>query len=297
MITKPMLAGTLEDTGDLKFPVYCTPKLDGIRCLIVGGKALSRKFKPIPNHHIRTTLETVLPDGFDGEVMIPGADFNTVQSKVMTMAGKPDFTYHVFDYVKDGLDKPYLERVQDMASWTYVNFGDASFLRPVMPKKVEGIGEFFILEKRWIEAGFEGIMIRSAEGPYKCGRSTVREGHLLKFKRFVDAEAIITGFVEQMENTNDAEKDAFGRTKRSSAKDGMVPKGTLGAVVVDFNGDSLTIGSGFNDEQRSHIWRNKKKYLGKTVNFKYQEAGKKDLPRFPIFRGFRPEFDDQRRKP
>lgn len=134
-------------------------------------------------------------------------------------------------------------------------------------------------------------MIRSGNGPYKCGRSTVREGSLLKFKRFVDAEAIVTGFQEQMENTNDAEKDAFGRTKRSSAKDGMVPKGTLGAVVVDFNGDTLTIGSGFNDEQRAEVWRNKKKYLGKTVNFTYQDAGKKNLPRFPIFRGFRPEYD------
>jgi DNA ligase-1 len=286
-----MLAGTLEDTGDLKFPVYCTPKLDGIRCLMVGGQALSRKFKPIPNHHIRRTLEKVLPNGFDGEIMIPGADFNDVQSNVMRMSGEPDFEYHVFDYVKDSLRKPYIDRLTDLADWYADNADLGSIVQQVQPAIVEDLGAFFLLEKRYLEQGYEGIMIRSGNGPYKCGRSTVREGSLLKFKRFVDAEAVITGFQEQMENTNDAEKDAFGRTKRSSAKDGMVPKGTLGAVEVDYNGASFTIGSGFNDEQRADIWKNKKKYLGKTINFTYQDAGKKNLPRFPIFRGFRPEYD------
>ena len=46
-ITKPMLAGKCERPDALNFPVLATPKLDGIRCLKIGGRALTRSFKPI----------------------------------------------------------------------------------------------------------------------------------------------------------------------------------------------------------------------------------------------------------
>ena len=69
----------------------------------------------------------------------------------------------------------------------------------------------------------------SPDGPYKCGRSTVREGYLLKLKRFADGEAVILGCCEQMHNANAAQQDAFGRTKRSSHKDNKIGKATLGA--------------------------------------------------------------------
>mgnify|MGYP006263262291 CR=1 FL=1 len=52
MITQPMLAGTLESLADVRYPVYATPKIDGIRCIKVGGRALTRTFKPIPNVYI-----------------------------------------------------------------------------------------------------------------------------------------------------------------------------------------------------------------------------------------------------
>jgi DNA ligase-1 len=39
---KPMLATKCENPAALKFPVLATPKLDGIRCLKLGGKALTR---------------------------------------------------------------------------------------------------------------------------------------------------------------------------------------------------------------------------------------------------------------
>src|SRR4051812_44778849 len=100
MITKPMLAVAAEDLTALKFPLLATPKLDGIRCVVVGGKAMSRSFKPIPNDWVRSEIERTCPDGFDGEIMIKGADFNAAQSQIMSRDGKPDFEYHVFDYVR-----------------------------------------------------------------------------------------------------------------------------------------------------------------------------------------------------
>ena len=75
MITKPMLAGKCTDKGKIRFPVLATPKLDGVRCLMINGKALSRRFKLIPNPYIRKEIEKYFPDGCDGELMISGKTF------------------------------------------------------------------------------------------------------------------------------------------------------------------------------------------------------------------------------
>ena len=53
---------------------------------------------------------------------------------------------------------------------------------------------------------------------------------LLKVKRFYDAEAVILDTYEGMGNQNEAQRDALGRTKRSSARAGKVDRGELAAV-------------------------------------------------------------------
>ena len=45
-ITKPMLAGKCEHPDALSFPVLATPKLDGIRCLKLNGRALTSFVRP-----------------------------------------------------------------------------------------------------------------------------------------------------------------------------------------------------------------------------------------------------------
>jgi len=56
-IVKPMLAGKCEQPSALRFPVLATPKLDGIRCLKINGRAVSRSFKPISNTFIREWID------------------------------------------------------------------------------------------------------------------------------------------------------------------------------------------------------------------------------------------------
>jgi DNA ligase-1 len=290
MITRPLLAGTLEDVSTLKFPVLATPKLDGIRVLKVDGKAVTRKFKPIPNHHIRTLLEKHLPDGVDGEVMTPGT-FNDIQSKVMSHDGEPEFTLYVFDYVKDDLNKPYKDRIADMVKSVK---NKAPFvivvLKPVMITSPE---ELLAFENECLEQGYEGVMLRNPDSKYKCGRSTLKEQILLKLKRFLDAEARVVGFEEKMHNDNKQEKDEFGLSKRSSKKGGLQPANTLGALVVEdlTTGVKFGIGSGFDDALKKEIWTHRDKYLNKLVKYKYQSVGQKDAPRFPVFLGFRSELD------
>jgi DNA ligase-1 len=286
-ITKPMLAGSVKDLADLKFPVLCTPKLDGIRCLKINGKALSRKFKEIPNHHVRKLLET-LPDGLDGELMLVGGTFNETQSAIMTEEGEPNFQYAVFDYVSENLEVPYITRAEQLD-----NLKLPKFCVKILPEFVFNIEALEKLELQYLEENYEGVMIRSSESPYKCGRSSLKQGYLLKYKQMEDSEAVILGFEEKMHNNNVAEKDAFGRTKRSSHKANLVPAHTLGCLLVKDikTGVEFSIGTGFDDEMKQEIWDGREKYLGKLVTYTHQPSGAKDKPRFPSFKGFRDERD------
>jgi hypothetical protein len=92
-------------------------------------------------------------------------------------------------------------------------------------------------EAEAVSSGYEGVMVRKAGSPYKCGRSSAKEGYLGKIKRFEDGEAEIVGFYEMEHNQNVEEKDAFGRTKRSTKAEGMVPAGVLGGFDArDYGG-------------------------------------------------------------
>lgn len=292
-IKKPMLAETCEDLASLKFPVLATPKLDGIRCLVIGGKALSRKFKEIPNRYIQK-LVSQLPEGLDGELMLRWRmdegypTFQKVTSAVMSEDGEPEFVYNVFDYVKNGLAYPYSARMNDLRALVL-----PEFVEKILPESIGNLQQLEAYEAAALANGYEGVMVRSYESPYKCGRSTVREGYLLKIKRFKDSEATIIGFTPRMHNTNEATVDELGHTKRSSAKVGLVATAYLGTLkVVDVkSGVEFEIGTGFDDAMRKNIWENKMEYLGRTVKYKSQEIGTKDKPRFPVFLGFRDERD------
>ncbi|MEI6656583.1 MAG: hypothetical protein WCP45_17605, partial [Verrucomicrobiota bacterium] len=115
-ISKPMLASKCESPHLLPFPVLATPKLDGIRCLKLGGKALTRSFKPISNRFAREWIEANLPDGLDGELMLRGGTFNETTSAIGARDGTPDFVFHVFDYVTDSINTPYRLRMEALAA-------------------------------------------------------------------------------------------------------------------------------------------------------------------------------------
>ena len=135
-------------------------------------------------------------------------------------------------------------------------------------------------------------MLRDPDGKYKFGRATVKEGILLKVKDFMDSEAEVIGFKEKMVNTNEATKDAFGHSERSTAQDGLVPADTLGGFILRMSdGREFSCGSGLNDALRKEIWDNKEDYLGRLVKYKFMTSGIKDLPRHPVFVGFRSEDD------
>ena len=295
MITKPMLAGIVTDFSKIKFPVLATPKIDGIRCLRVYGYSVSRTFKRIPNKHIQQQMQG-LPDGLDGELIIKGG-FQKTTSGIMSRDGEPDFEYWVFDYVPLSYHLNFCGYNARMITLKSECLTNAIYLpvfcKVLYPIELHSLSNLQQYEKMCLENGHEGIMIRQPNSPYKCGRSTEKEGYLLKIKRFEDAEAVITGFEEQMENCNELGKDELGHAKRSTNKDGKLGKNTLGSFIVKgvkvFHGQEFRIGTGvgLTQELRREIWDNKHRYWGKLITYKYQPCGTLNLPRLPIFKGFR----------
>jgi DNA ligase-1 len=297
MITKPMLASAVEDLADLHYPVLCTPKLDGFRCLKVNGKALTRSFKPVPNVFVREWIEANLPDGVDGELMLRNGTFNETASAIGQRGGSPDFIFYVFDIVgENGLNERYQQRIANLMSWfasARRKLGDK--VRLVLPYSCGNVTELDAYEAEMLAQGYEGVMIRKPSGPYKCGRSTVREQWLLKLKRFTDSEAVILDTFEKETNTNEAFTDELGRTKRSTAQAGKVGVGSIGGFRVKDCTTGVEFCCGFNhtktDMDPRELWSRRSELVGQVIKYKSQPSGAKDAPRFPQFLGFRPGWD------
>lgn len=290
MVFKPMLAATVDDIKQLKYPLLVSPKLDGIRCVILNGKAVTRNLKPIPNKFIREYLEAIPEiDGFDGEIMLKKGDFNSVQSAVMSEEGTPDFYYAVFDYHNE-CAYPYSDRLKKLSS-IILELKNPR-ISELPQYKVASESEVLELEEEALADGYEGLILRNLDGTYKFGRSTLREAKLMKLKRFEDDEATIIDVEPLYENRNAPTTNALGRTERSSHQENLVAQKKVGALKVRLkNKKEFSIGTGFDDATRKDLWVRKNDIVGKMVKFKYQELSADGIPRFPVFLGFRDKRD------
>lgn len=289
-IFKPMKppTGTLN-IDDVRYPCYGSIKYDGFRTAIKGGKTVLNSLRELDNLYTRRMLmECPELNDHDGElVMLPLNDngcFNRCQSAFRRASGEPDFRFVVFDRAVEGLT--FEER--------WVNFQ-----KPTYPSWVMVDDPVLILDRTQLDAfiewvlgnGHEGVILRQPNSKYKFGRGTFKEQQLLRIKPMETAEGEITGFVCEYENTNPAEINALGRSRRSSAKDGLVPKDTLGKMICLTERWGEILISGFSDAFADEVWRNKEKFLGEFATFNYQEIGSIDQPRLAKFKGIRSRSD------
>lgn len=297
MSFKPMLAEHAE-FNKIKFPMMASPKLDGIRAVILDGKLLSRSLKPIPNKYVRSLFEGKKEyEGLDGELIVGSPTdpkcFNKTTSGIMSEDGEPEVNYYVFDQIPEYSGQPLNCRFQDR--YKDLTEGITFFKNVILvPQKIVwSLPELEEFEQKCLSEGYEGVIIKDPNSPYKYGRSTVKEGYMLKVKRYRDSEAIILSVEELLSNTNEATRDELGKVKRSNAKAGMVPQNTLGALIVrDIKTNiEFSIGTGFDEELRDTLWENRAQIIGKIVKYKYFAYGAIDKPRHPVFLGFRDRRD------
>jgi DNA ligase-1 len=285
---RPMLAATLESVNQIKFPCYAQPKIDGHRAYKKDGETYTgRHGKDIENTFIRETLRAMAIDNVDGELIVPGVPFSKCSGELRRHDSKPNFEWHIFDQL---IDMPFFSRDPFLVSSRINSCPIARHRVKWIPTTlIFNVEQFNVLEENYVTQGYEGIILRSTHGEYKQGRSTLKEFYLVKYKRWLDDEAVIVDFEEQYENQNVATTNAFGQTERSSHQGNLKGKNTLGAFVCNWRGQILRIGTGegLTDVLRKSIWLNRPDYVGQKVTFKYLPIGMKDLPRQPIFKCFR----------
>ena len=292
-----MKAATVEvgKYSKLRFPVWASPKLDGFRASVHGGKMLTSSLMQFPNIYVNQMFNSKAINGLDGE-LIAGEPFGEgvyarTSSAVTRELGQPDVTFWVFDYITV-MGRPFEERL--IAAASIVKTCNSKMLRLVEQIKLHSTVQLETYLDKMMDLGYEGTVLRTADGSdhYKYGRSTMREQYLMKLKPFEDSECIVIGIEEKLTNTN----EEGNRGRRRSLKAGMVPAGTLGKMWVrDLTSKAeFFIGLGkMTHAEGAEIWKAKGKgTVGRTAKYKFQRVGMvTDLPRQPIFLGWREKFD------
>lgn len=311
---KPMLAEAAEERA-LRFPLYASPKLDGVRGVVIDGAMRSRSLKRFPNAIADRLFSRPELDGLDGELIVgdPTAKdaFRKTSGALGRLVGDPKAVFFVFDRTGAGT---YEARYQAAAAQVASLPPEFRGLVVMLPHVAcASLQQLQAVEEIVLDQGYEGLILRSPDGPYKHGRSTAAEGWMLKLKRFVDAEAEFLGLVEQMHNGNVAMRNEVGRSQRSASLEGLVPAGTMGAVVLrDLETGVVFTATGGTMKERDAWWATRSgecvplrdlvadaptwQLMHKSrkrciVKYKHFPKGAKDKPRFPIIIGERMTID------
>lgn len=291
---------TFVEGFEYKFPLFISPKVDGIRCDVQQETALTYTGKLLKNVATREQLSLEMYNGLDFEltdgVAYGDGVFSRATKAFMSIKGTPEFTCNIFDDFTNP-DAPYSERLAAMRERVDVlnrNFFGRDPFNIIPQIEVNSVEEVLFYDEQFLSQGYEGSMTRIASGRNKAGRSTLREQYLIKLKRFSHTEAKIIGYEEEMENTNVTLYDVYGRAFKRNTKDDKSGKGRLGKYICEcpeYEEPFLVSCTTMPHAERLERWLTRDKDIGKYIRFKHLKHGEKDKPRHPMFAGFRDKDD------
>ena len=293
----------------VEFPCWVQPKIDGVRALNLQGTLTGRSLDPFEGYGITEYFSYYGFKGLDGEMTLGDKPNCTERlcSKTTGAMGRfkgvtemADLHWWVFDYLADP-SLPYQSR------YTLLTMKVTELNHPrihlVPYAVVNNTAELNNAIAAFAAQGYEGTIVRNPRAPYKEGRATKKGQQLWRVKPWADAEILVTGITEGMSNQNAAEKSTLGRTKRSSAKAGMVPNGQVGSIqgtlLADFHdpltgtllfakGLEITVSPGeMTVAEAIDLFNHPEKIVGHIVKFQHMTHGVKDLPRFPGYKSHR----------
>ena len=297
-ITKPILATDFSE-DKLTYPILAQPKLDGVRGIhLYGNPTLTgRSLKPFGNKLVPLVFPNL--EGIDGELTYGDPTASDLCRTTTSVVNTHDddrahsLVLNAFDYVTpDTVDLGYIARYQALEQLLLTNYN--TNVRLVPYQVINSLAELLAYEATCLQQGYEGVILRSINGAYKNGRTTLREGTYLRIKRFVQEDAVVTSIIEAMENTNEPTTNELGRTERSTHQANLVPKGMIGSLnCLDIkSGKQITVGPGkLTHEERIHYWNNPTELVGRTISYKSFPKGQMNLPRFPTFESIRIQED------
>jgi len=255
-ILLPMLALRYQERKhNIKFPCYVQPKLNGVRCVFQNNEFVSRGGKVYETlDHLRPELEDLDINVPDGEIYIHGMSFQEIVRRVKKY--RKDKTEELEYWIYDQINKDTFEvRNKKIAN----NFSKNKSMKLVYVPTVEVNSEIEIKKwhDKWVQEGFEGVIIRNKEGLYKVKH---RSADLQKYKMFEDNEFTIIGGHEG--SGPDVGTVVFEVETTDHKKFSVRPKGTR--------------------EMRAEWFKNLKKLIGKELTVRYQQLSDSNIPIFPV---------------
>lgn len=260
-----MLAYPLEEKRLLKWtpPFIVQPKLDGerCRCLWRDGHSIlvsSEENVILSVPHINEELDS-LPDHMkvelDGELYVHGLSFQEIESRVnrtVNMHGDAGvMEYHIFDYVSE---EPQWDRTRRLNEWKYV-IQDRKHLYVVQTWLTGAISEIYRHFDIFVSEEYEGLIVRHFALKYVRKRTT----SMLKFKPKKFDHYKIVGLKEEI-------------------SDDGVPKGRLGAFVVEKDGQQFKVTGSIPHEEKLRIWEEQSSVIGKLLFVGYQRTSDSGIP-------------------
>lgn len=302
---KPLLAPNEQpDLNNIEYPIYASYKLDGYRCLIINGELFSRSLKPIQNEKLWERFKPLMDITkkhnviLDGEIYGKGMTFQEIGHFVMTQDTKNEpiplrLKYYAFDLISD---KPFDLRYIELLKYP-ANYRD---LKPIfevlnqvrLNNKVEVENEF----KTALNEGYEGLILKSLKGRYKYGRATINENIIYKVKPYKTFDAKIIDITQATKVKEGAERkiNELGYSKTSTKKDDRILINKAACFRVEYEGKEFDVSIALSDKEKEEIWINKKKYIGKMIEYKAMLIGAKDVPRHGVFLRYRYDKNDKR---
>lgn len=298
---KPMLACDWDESK-VRLPVIGQPKIDGVRALNITGRLTGRSMEEHANRYVSDIFSRPACFGLDGEmaaaIETDPALCRKTTSALNTVGGSPFIVWWVFDFlIPEVRHLPYDQRLKVLTEYVSTlpsEQGQSGLIRPIPWVFIEDKKQLDAYRQLNLDLGYEGTILRDYAGKYKEGRSTVREGGLLRIKAFKDGEMLIDGLEEGQENLNVATVGALGQTKRSTHKDNMRPNGMVGALLGKDvkTGERVKIAAGkMTHEQRRMFFESPHLILGEIAKYKHFPHGVKDKIRFGTFQSIRAKSD------
>jgi DNA ligase 1 len=249
------------DLDTLQFPVWVSFKLDFLRATYKHGQLLSTKgnaFKGVD--HILEQL--VGAPELDGELTIPGMEFNQASGLLRSNKDCPTAVFNTFD-VADSPLWILKDRLLICQAWNKPN---VKLIKHKLVHSKEAVIEYFNLAR---SLGHEGIVVKTPKHLYVTKRS--RDWMKLKPSITVDGQIV-----------------------RINEGQGRLA-GTMGSVTVrhtglQYVGTYYTNVGAFPDHIRDEIWNNKAKYMDAWIEFDGMEFTPDNSVRHPAFCRFREDL-------
>ena len=278
------------DLNLIRFPIVCLVKIDGVNGGNLSDTFTSRTLKPFKNSVVGDIFSHPLLAGFNGELAVgsltDGATCRRTSSVVNSYSWNSSGeipTLYPFDYVTEQTHK------FGFADRYYLLRGLIDKLPPELARHVKPLPavklcktleEVLEFHEMVTGLGYEGTILRWTLSPHKNGRSTVKEGYLLRLKDQETDEAVVLSLVEAEENQNIAQVNALGQTFRTSHQENKVGKGMIGSFLCLWRDIEILVSAGeLSHDERREIWETGG-WIGKTITFKSMSYGMKDKPRF-----------------